>query len=233
MYKAVDIYDEKGRIIELDFQNNKKTLLQKGYRGNFICDNCEKQTAVLDSYASKYFKSESYPKEFKKQEKFSDVVNQKLFAATGLEKIYFWNGFNFKKIQNFIYSICLRQHFYNISKNKKGLIIDKHLYPILNLYRSEFIDDETYPICILCFPKKKLLYKSIITPYVDKINGHFVIQFTACGFYFILKISSHSGLFFDSFKLKSDGSIYISQIKPEYTEIFKKTILQVKKNLIK
>ena len=76
MYKGIDIYDEKGKIIELDFQNNKKSFRQKGYRGDFICDNCEKETAELDSYASRFFKGESYPKGFKKQEKFFDIIGQ-------------------------------------------------------------------------------------------------------------------------------------------------------------
>ena len=230
MYKGIDIYDEKGKIIELDFQNNKKSFLQKGYRGDFICDNCEKETAELDSYASRIFKGDNHSQRFKKQEKYSDKLAQQTPVHTNLEKIYFWNGFNFKKLQSFIYSIYLRQHFYNLSKNNKSLIIDKHLYPILELYRSESVDDETYPIFIFCFPTESLFYKTIVSPYVDKINGHHVIQFTACGFYFILKISSHTGLFDDSIKLKSDGSIYIGQIKPENTGIIKKANLQVRQD---
>ena len=232
MYKGADMYDEKGRIVKLDFSDNKKSFVQKGYRGKFICDNCEKQTAKLDSYASRLFKNGNYSKKFEKQEIFSEKISKQNFFENRIEKGELWKGFEFKKIQNFIYSIYLRQHFYNLSKKEQGLFIEKHLSPILELYHSDTIDDKTYPIFILCFLRESS-YKLIISPYVDKINGHHVIQFTAYGFYFILKVSSHSGLFGDigdNFKLKSDGSIYIHQVKPENTEIVKKATIQVRKN---
>ena len=231
MYKGSDIYDAKGRIVEFDFPNHKKILHQKGYRGNFICSNCEEETAKLDHYASLIFRSNNYsPPGFQKTEKYPDEYVKQTPASPLLEKIQFLDGFDFKKIQNFVYSICLRQHFYDLSKNKKSLIISKHLSPILNLYHSNCIDDESYPIFILCFSRDTELYKPIVSPYVDKMNGHYIIQFGACGFQFIVQTSSHKGLFSNSsIKLKSDGSIYIGQIKPENSGMLKKVIFQLRK----
>lgn len=233
MYKEAEVYDEKGRTIEIDNLKTSKPkmgFIQKGYRGDFICEDCEKETAKLDSYASLIFKSgDSYPKRVTKEQKFTNQIQ----VNSLIEKVHFWSGFNFKKIQNFIYSICLRQHFYNLSKGKKGIIIDRHLHSLLELYRSDFTDDESYPIYIWQFDKEDELYKSIIPPHTFKMSGHYVLGFVAGGFEFIIKTSSHHGLFDSRIRLKCSGSIYIGEIKPEGSGMLKQAILQFQDNFLK
>ena len=203
--------------MEFDLKNNQESLRQKGYRGKFMCDNCEQKTAELDRHASRIFKDENYPQGFIKQEK---PLN------TRFEKIYLWKGFDFKKVQNFIYSICLRQHFYNLSKGRKGVIIKEHLCPILNLYRSESIDDKSYPVSIIYFSRDSEFYKPpIISPHIDKMSGHHVIQFAACGFQFIVKVSSHARGFDKAVpRLESNGSAYVVQINAEDSKMMKRAI---------
>lgn len=232
MYKEIQIYDEKGRIVHVNLQSPKKNLIQKGYRGDFICGNCEEKTAMLDNYASLIFKNKnSYPKGVKKEQKYDQELRRQS-VEDHLKQIHLWSGFDFKKIQNFIYSICLRQHFYNLSKGNKGIVIDRHLHALLRLYHSDRIDDESYPIIIFSFSKDSKFHKIMIPPYADKMSGHHIIQFGACGFQFIVKTSAHSSnLFSNEIRLKYPGSIYIGQIPPETSNMVKKTISHFKNRL--
>ena len=223
MYRGVKIYDEKGKAIQLDLANQKKLFFQKGYRGDFICNNCEQRTAELDRYASLIFKDRSFcPKGIKKTKKNLDELSEKI--------VHIWDGLDFKKIQNFIYSICLRQHFYNLSQGEKGLIINKHLSLLLKLYHSNQMDDESYPIFIIYLDESEK-NKYIISPYVDKNSGHHIITFLACGLWFIIKVSSHKGLFGEdnNIKLKSDGSLHMVQMKFKEAGIVIKSLNTAKK----
>lgn len=220
MYKGTDIYDEKRRIMKWDLKTNTESLLQKGYRGNFICANCEQETAELDRYASRVFRGGNHPKGFIKQEQPSN---------TRFKKRHFWQGFDFKKIQNFVYSICLRQHFYDVSQGRREIINKEHLCPILNLYRSESTDDKSYPVFIVYLSRDSEFYKIIISPHISKKQDHHVIQFAACGFQFIVKMSFHAGLFSDEIRLKHPGSIYMWEMNPEESEMIKKAIDNLKR----
>ena len=225
MYREGNMYDKKGRAVYLDLKNPKKYFFQKGYRGDFLCENCEKKTAQLDEYASLIFKNRDCSGIIKKEKKIIDTsVKRELFNIVP-EVIHIWSGIDFKKTQKFIYSICLRQHFYNLSKGIKELIVDKHLSHLLKLYRSEqLIDDYSYPIYIIYLDKNES-HKYIIPPCVNKMSGHHVIQFVACGFQFIIKVSSHSGLFeYDNSRLRSSGSIHMLQVKFEYSRLIKETL---------
>ena len=51
---------KKKHAIHLDLRHSKKSFFQKGYRGSFIYDDCEKETAKLDSYASHIFKNKIF-----------------------------------------------------------------------------------------------------------------------------------------------------------------------------
>lgn len=185
MYIESKVYEEKGRAIALNLQNNKKpsSFIQQGYRGNFICEDCEQKTAKLDHYASSIFKDKHNPTWLRKE-------HQKI----GNFSFWHWSGFDFKKVQSFVFSICLRQHFYNLSIKKPELIIKKHLESLLSLYHFDNIDDELYPVFIKYFPKDKKQY-GVISPVLYKMQGHHFIQFIARGFEFFVKTSySHRNI---------------------------------------
>ena len=230
MYIESGIFDEKKRTIHIDTNETKRSVRQDGLKGSFFCNNCEEKTAALDSYASHLFKKTvNSHSPFKKEElKTNEFLVQK------------WSGFDFKKIQNFIYSICLRQHFDNISKNKEGLITsDKHLSNLLNLYQSDsLIDYLSYPI-IICSYKRSKFSNLNFTPYVKKFNGHRAILFMTCEFHFYIKISSHKAeLFNDEIVLQPPGQIYIIQLQLQFEDTklgqshlsnLKKCLQQIKK----
>ena len=210
MYKESEVYEEKGRAIALNLQNNQRpaSFIQQGYRGNFMCENCEQKTAKLDSYASLIFKDENDLTCLRKEQQ--QISNFLVWQ-------WHWSGFDFKQVQNFVFSICLRQHFYNLSKKRKSeLIIEKHLKLLLSLYNSDDIDDGSYPISIHYFPKDEKQY-GVILPDNYKRRGHHFIQFIACGLEFSVKISSHIGTFdkVKELRMKSNGSISMLPRNPE------------------
>ena len=205
-------------------KRGERYLAQQGYKGTFICTDCEEKTAKLDSDASLIFKDRN---------SCSSGVNKEKRILGRITKTitHIWSSFNFKNIQNFIYSICLRQHFYNLSNKTEGLIIDKHLSPLLGLYHSDKIDDQSYPIFI-CYFDTNEIYKFIIPPHVDKILGHHYIKFIACGLKFIIKVSSHQNSSYCKMKdirLQYPGIIYMPQIKFEQSGTVRKTFCKLMK----
>ena len=226
MYKESKIYDNKGRCIAIDLKQKKRSFYQKGFKGKFFCTNCEKETSILDNYASRIFKTHTKPmKNF--------IVEQKKTPDNLLFQQ--WSGFDFKKIQKFIYSICLREHFYRVSKNEENLIVpDKHFFNILRLYQTDDIDYLSYPIMIVRYKDKESMYAHIVErPYVDKHEGHHVILFKAGGFHFYIKVSSHSSSFFNTeFILKPPGQIIVLQIEYEKTKMWENRHYQLKQFII-
>ena len=213
MYKESKIYDNKGRCIALDLKQKKRNFYQNGSKGKFFCTNCEKNTSILDNYASQIFKTHTKP--------MKNVIVEQRKTPDGL-LFQQWSGFDFKKMQQFIYSICLREHFYRISKSEKKLIApDKHLFNILRLYKTDDMDYLSYPIVIVRYNES--MYANIVErPYVDKHEGHHVILFKAGGFQFFIKVSSHSSSFFDKkLILKPPGQIIVCQKKYEEMNLWK------------
>ena len=235
MYKESRTYGKKGHAIAYDRQNNTRNIVQQGYKGAFICNNCENEISKLDSYASTIFKDRDifYSKKNIKKKRITEITGIDIGSRTG----YLWSSFNFKKIQNFIYSVCLRQHFYHLSKGQKGLIIEKHLKSLLQLYHSNKIDDESYPIFII-YCKKSELNRAVMVPSKRKMAGHHIVNFVACGFQFIVKVSSHNGLFNDDMKLKHSGSILMPEMDAKELGVIRGILLhtirfQKEQNLFK
>lgn len=219
MCKDSRIYENNRSIAFQRIENEfHRKIIQNGYKGSFICIDCEKETSKLDSYASLFFKNEYFHK--KENLKYVSSINN--FK----ERTYYYDyqGFEFKKIQKFILSIYLRCHFYALSQQENQLIIKAHLKNLLVIYHNDENDYESYPIFIFYVPPKnnKLQGSGIISlPHVTKVCGHFTIQFLACNFNFILDVSSHIGLVDEGIILRPPGNIFIICGHLEDTGTFK------------
>ena len=219
MYKESGVYD-KNRSISYNLKQNRRNVFQNGLKGKFFCVDCEKVTSKLDSYASQFFKKHIKPvKNF--------VIEQERTPDGFLYQK--WSGFDFKKIQSFIYSICLREHFYRISKNEEKLIVsEKHLSNILRLYQTNDIDYLSYPIAITRY-NESIATLSVVPPDVFKHEQHSIILFRAGVFQFFIKISSHPSDFFnEEFILKPPGQITMIQLEYEQTNMWKELRNQLK-----
>ena len=66
-------------------------------------------------------------------------------------------------------------------------------------------------------------------PYIKKIEGHHVIEFTGAGYIFNVYVSSHKKpRWVNSLSLKSDGSMYLLIMPFSETGLFKNTKRLVK-----
>jgi hypothetical protein len=66
-----------------------------------------------------------------------------------------------------------------------------------------------------------LLNCHVVLPYVKKISGHHVIEFSGAGYMFHVYVSNHTKPdYVDSMRLKKDGSIYISEIELKQTGFY-------------
>lgn len=192
------IYDSKGRSVLIDTRTDKVNLYQQhGVKGDFICENCEQETARLDSYGAKIFKPNNFSTKI--TEHFTD--KNKTYFILKKEVL------NFKMFQKFIYSIILRGYFYDITctenhphSSNKGL--KRHVKNILEIYHSSDIDDESYPIWLryIDFNTAPDLMKiiqddamnyCIMPPQPIRFFGHYFYVFIACGLSFNIKMSSH------------------------------------------
>jgi hypothetical protein len=167
-----DCYDEGHKIIEVSRHDETATRRQKGIYHSIICKACEKETQRYDHYASLVLTARSHmAAELVSVEK--NYVCEK-YNGKNLEFAK-WTGLDFRKFQNFVFSIILRTHFaWNIKD--PILLTQKHFKGILSIYKGGQTDDTSYPITLLEYPKGDELRNHIVLPYVTKKEGHHIIS---------------------------------------------------------
>ena len=185
------IYDEKHRAIRIE-SNKAPSIIQDGKKGDFICRTCEEKTGELDRYATKILKPQ----------KLEEII--KTSKLDGLLCIPKNHIKDFKKFQNFIFSIFLRDYFYSIKyfpnysiSSNDGL--RSHMGNVLEIYNGTEIDFDSYPISIAkininehCLSNSDPNINYSVRDTVQfKHGGHYFHAFTACGLIFLIKLSSH------------------------------------------
>jgi hypothetical protein len=227
MYK--NSYDEIHRAISLDLDNLEKDLIQQGFRGSFICDECEKIFSKDDDYGSKLF-ANTYKNSPIKNNLITNTLNHHINGEENL--ITHWESFDFNKLQKFILSVLIRNHLWNRNIQKIHLN-DAHYEAIKNLYLNKFSSDETsYPIKIIKLIETEIhLHPVVILPYISPVEeNHKAYIFAGAGYIFYTYISSHKKpIYLKSFRLRSPGSIDMLHVEFEKTGIFKNSISSLQK----
>lgn len=219
-----ECYDEKHKILEVSRTKEKVSKKQKGIYESFMCKKCEEETQKYDHYASLVLTDRSPDSD----EYIS--VKRKYFCGNYKEekeeKAVFgkWENVNFKKFQKFIFSIVLRTHFAGKIEGPV-LLNEKHLERILAIYRDGLnLDDSSYPILITKYPKNDKLKNHIIMPYINKGEGHHIIEFAGGGYLFNVYVSNHlKPEFVKTLRLKSDGSMHLIIMLFQETGLFEKS----------
>lgn len=216
-----ECYDEKHKILEVSRSKEKVVKKQKGIYCSFMCEECEEETQKYDRYASLILTDRS-----PNSDEYISVKKKYFCENYKGEKEEFgkWENINFRKFQKFVFSIVLRTHFAGkiegpISLNKK------HLDGISAIYRDELnLDDSSYPILITEYSKNDTLKNHVILPYINKQEGHHVIEFAGGGYLFNVYVSSHSKpRFVKSLRLKSDGTMCLIIMFFQETGLYKKS----------
>lgn len=217
-----ECYDRKHKLLEVSRVNQKVIKKQKGLYGSFMCTECEEETQKYDHYASLILTvRSSNSNEYKsiKREYFSEYYRGEKHDFSKWEKI------DFKKFQKFVFSIVLRTHF---AGNLNGIITlnTKHLGGILGIYRDKSrFDDYSYPILLTQYQKEDKLRNHIIIPFINKSEGHHIVEFSGAGYRFQVYVSNHSKpKFVESLKLKSDGSLFVINMILQEMGLYKNII---------
>lgn len=201
----IDCYDERHKIIEVSRLSETAVRRQKGFYDSFICKFCEEETQKYDHYASLVLMGRS-PASAEYTSVKKDYVCERYEGAT--LQFAKWQGLNFRKFQNFVFSVILRTHFANRIEGPI-LLTQKHLDGILTIYNGQQLDDSSYPILLLEYPKTDKLRNHIILPYITKKADHHVIEFAGGGYAFNIYVSNHAKpRYVKSLSLKKDGTIY-------------------------
>ena len=199
------IYDEKHRAIRIE-SNKAPSIVQDGKKGDFICEHCEEKTSKLDSYAAKILKPQ----------KLEEII--KTSELNGLPCIPKNHIKDFKKFQNFIFSIFLKDYFYSVKYDSKYPIahndgLKKHMSNILEIYNSSKIDFDSYPIFIQMVTIDELLYSSSDPNWNYSVAEPNVFgpiyKFMACGLSFIIQLSSHALSPFQDIRIQKDKDILL------------------------
>ena len=207
MYEPV--YDGKHRAAQIG-THIVPSIVQDGKKGDFICEHCEEKTSKLDGYASKILK----PLKLKEIMKPSELNGLPCIPKNRIK--------NFKKFQNFIFSIFLKNYFYDIEyflnypiASNDGL--KNHMNNLLEIYNSSKIDFDSYPITIgkinineYCFSNSDPNANYSVADTVQfKYQGHYFHAFTACGLIFFIKLSSHNFPDFAKLWIKENEDVII------------------------
>ncbi len=149
------IYDDKHKAISYT-KSDKGVSLKKtqgGWKGEFFCEQCEKETSKHDHFGATLFDPESKhlrPKNIKF--KAMNIPGPEGALMDAIK----WENINFLKLQKFVYSIVLREHLDRTSKKEKNLLEIKDFEKMRSLYRGNRYDDITYPIIILKQPYEEI-----------------------------------------------------------------------------
>lgn len=222
-------YDEKHRAIGLNLDNlEKENNVQQGYRGSFICRTCETNFSKNDRYGSLLLSSKGKDSKIQK-----DLVVETRTCQTdvGNTEVSFWSNFKFKELQNFIFSILIRDHLWRKANNRAQLN-DEHYQKIKILYLNEtLIDDVSYPILVVKLVKNGMPSRGVFLPYVYRFVGdHRAYAFKGAGFLFHTLISSHrKPPSTEVQKIQKDGNVCIVHMPFEDTDIFKKVLPRILK----
>lgn len=214
-----ECYDEKHKVLEIQPANRKILKKQKGIRESFICSACEEKTQKFDHYASLILteRSPNSPEYI--------GINRKSFESWHdgeLVKYFKWGKINFDKLQKFILVTILRTHYSGRMQGKITLT-ERHESRILKIYQDKNSkDDSSYPILLWKYPEGDFLNNHVVLPYIRKISGHHVIEFSGAGYMFHVYVSNHTKpKYTQSLRLKNDGSMYITDIEFKQSGLYK------------
>lgn len=203
-------YDKKHKIIHVDLDKGLSNKRQKGCYREITCEECERTSENYDRYGSLVLTSRApnTPEHkiiVRKDFQFKNILR-------GVSYYSLWENIDFNKFQRFVFACILRTH---LAKRSQGqyLLIEKHFNNIRRIYTERtIVDDSSYPIVVFKYPDdgiKDLVY----LPYINRGDGHHVIDFAGGGYSFWVFVSSHKKpSHINSLTLKKNGSMYVIQI---------------------
>jgi len=217
MYK--DSYNEKHQVVSLNFEEKTKKIEQQGLRGSFICEECEKRFSYDDAYASELFtykKASSRIRDSLKTEK-------KIVQTNGNPtEVSHWSGFDFRRLQSFVFSVLLKAHLWEKVQRKSGLLTENEYQLMRLLYWNVIvIDDSTFPILIINL-NKSTMGPMLLLPYQNDFGIEKVYTFSGARFLFhVFRPSYQRSAYVSGLQVRRDGNIWMIHVPFEESGIFR------------
>lgn len=215
-----EIYDYKNRAVALSFRDTKLRTTQSGlYKKYLCCKDCEIQFARDDQYAS-WILTDKSPDNPHLLSLRKEVYVRK--GLLGLPAGVNWSRFSFKKLQNFIFGVVLRQDLADQSEGRT-LLGEKHFEKMRDIYlSSELLDDDSYPIIVVECPKDDPYRSNVFLPYHYKWRDHRAVVFCGAGYIFYTLVSSHAKPpDVELIKMRKSGEIIVLNELMQNTGVFK------------
>lgn len=171
------MYDSLHRATELTIEPFKKEFVQKGWRENLLCEDCE---GVINKYET-YFSNTWY-----QQKKLPDKIEHDTIILHDLDYA------NFKL---FHLSVLWRASISTIDQFKNINIIQRHQERLRQMILSSTPGSEdrySFFAVVLTDKDNNVFHEAIMTPVNSKYAGHrvYVFIFAGCCWYYF--VSNHS-----------------------------------------
>lgn len=211
MYKSN--YDGIHRMDKYDPDSLKKGTAQKGYWKSFICSDCESLFAKDDDFAANMFVENSKSEVRKK-------LRIQIIKDIDGSKFSIWENREFKKIQNFVFSVIIRWYLSKIILVKNRNLTDDHYQKIKKIYLEDNIDEDSYPIVITKIEALDKIYP-VMLPLIEIKEGHNACWFMGGGYNFFTFISKHLKPFdLMEYRLRANGKFTMVHDELGNTNIF-------------
>lgn len=187
-----ETYTENHQLIEIDLRSSKTSIKQTAPNGKYWCNECEKRSSSLDKYASELL-TERPPgsavrRSLQKRSLYSS--NQK-----GGAYVEHWSGFDFRPLQNFIFSVIIRAELYSRGFGQR-LIPPSHFLKMCQAFNDICeLDSSVYPFFVVRSPSGEMFEHISVAPHKVRYENHNVIAFRGAGFTFHVFVSSHAKSF--------------------------------------
>lgn len=212
-----DLYSDRHKLLSFDLKKMRPEKLQKGVRASIVCNDCEGRFAKDDHYGSLVLTSRSPQAPEHRKINVHKTVGGPLRDGR-MVTLEHWSGLDFKKFQNFIFSVGIRAHLAAQAE------LPNELYERLRrLYLSSMIDAAMYPIRIC-----RIQEGNMHLPFLDERDGHTAISFAATGFYFLTFASEEPKPdYFRETCLRPEGSALLMQMDYFETGVFKGSLPKI------
>lgn len=181
--------DDK-KTYSVDFSENKIKFAQDGFKGSFICRDCEEMCGKDEGYARLVFGPKT--KGHDSVPNISDGKKGRTKTQFGFLDAIGLVGFDFRKIQKFVLGTILKGHIAKTGTTS-DLLGEKHFSKMKEVYFGDaFHDDVIYPIFALIMDKRLPTHNIVDQPCRSKTKeGMNIVSFKGGGYEFNVSVQSH------------------------------------------
>lgn len=157
---------ENGRMI-IATPDGVKEGVQKDPKGEFTCENCEKNFAKDDTFSARFFRDRQF---------YSHTEDAIITARGELAKSEYHHAESRQPLIKFILSLTIRQHLFERSIGKEGF-----LGPIFNRLKLLYLSDNLPPNLIFIVKHEAILNLHSV-PQRTRILGHSAVEMIFFGY---------------------------------------------------